>query len=266
MGSFFKPAVLKMVFLAEWAAFVLLELLQGKLGSSREILITGYPFLFFYLVASILTRLSRRSQQLAGGWKLPSLTLSLIVIDQLSKAMVTAFVPYQTAIPIINGWMHLAHERNYQGSWLLSVFDWQLKITDLLAAFVVLFLLCSIFCYRYYVSHKRQSVWADVAFIGLFAGLMSWLCDMSLRGYIVDYIGLPGVVTADFKDILLTIGIAALFVEFLDNPDVSRRWRGWRTGGRELRRLAGNVALFSIQELCGIWQVFVRKAKKGPDA
>lgn len=254
------------MFLAEWAVFLLLELLQGKLGNGRELLIAGYPFLFFYLVASILTMLSRRTQQLADGWKLLSLALSLTVIDQLSKVTVIAFVPYQTSIPIIEGWLHLAHEHNYQGSWLLSVFDWQLKSTGLLAAFVVLFLLCSVFSYRYYVSRKRRSVWADVAFVGLFAGLMSWLCDMGLRGYIVDYIDLPGVVTADFKDILLTIGIASLFVEFLDNPDVSRRWRGWRTEGRELRRLAGDIALFSIQEMQGIWQVIARKAKKGPEA
>jgi hypothetical protein len=46
---------------------------------------------------------------------------------------------------------------------------------------------------------------------------------MAARGYILDFINLPEVVTADLKDIVISIGVAAFFAEALDNPELS--WR-----------------------------------------
>jgi hypothetical protein len=136
----------------------------------------------------------------------------------------------------------------------------------MLTVVVVAILLGSAFCHRYYTSTKRESVWADVAFLGLFAGSASWVCDMGFRGHIVDYIHLPGVVTADFKDILLAIGAAALFVEVLENPDVSLRWSGWRQEGKECLRLGEDVVGFSIEELRGIRQRLMKRLRRNPRA
>ena len=41
-------------------------------------------------------------------------------MDQGIKAVVTAWVPYQTSIPIVANWLHLAHEQNPHGSWIAS--------------------------------------------------------------------------------------------------------------------------------------------------
>jgi lipoprotein signal peptidase len=220
----------------------------------------------FYLVACALVVLSQHTRQVARGWKLLALALGLAAIDQFIKAMVGTFVPYQTSVPIIEGWLHLAHKHNLQGSWLLSIFNLRLVGTAMLTVVVVAILLGSVFCHRYYIGTKRKSVWADVAFLGLFAGSASWVCDMGFRGYIVDYINLPDVVTADFKDILVAIGVAALFVEVLENPDVSLRWSGWRQEGKEFLQLGEDVIGFSIQELRGIRQVLMKKLRKDPRA
>jgi lipoprotein signal peptidase len=265
-GSFLKPTVLKLVFLVEWALFILLEWLRGELGTSRKILVASYPLVFFYLVACALVVLSQHTRQVAKGWKLLALALGLAAVDQFIKAMVGTFVPYQTSVPIIEGWLHLAHKHNLQGSWLLSAFNLRLVGTAMLTVVVVAILFGSAFCHRYYIGAKRKSVWADVAFLGLFAGSASWLCDMGFRGHVVDYISLPGVVAADFKDILLAIGAAALFVEVLEKPDVSLRWRGWRNEGDEFLQLGEDVVGFSIQELRRIRQVLMKRLRKHPRA
>ena len=264
LSGFLKPTAFKGVFVAEWALFIVFELLRGKLESSWEILVASYPLVFFYLVACALTAVSQRSRQLAQGWRLLALIAGLIAVDQVVKTTIVACVPHQTSIPIIAGWLHLAHEYNSQGSWLIATFSARPLGAATLAVVVGLVLLSAGFFYRYYVRVMRQSVWADGAFAALFAALASWLCDMAFRGYVVDFINLPGVVTADFKDILLTIGAAAFVVEALDNPYVSWRWRGWRQEATAFRQLAARVIGFSVQELRAVWRTLVEMLVKGP--
>jgi len=249
--AFLRPTKLKLAFLAEWVLFILISAAQGKLQESHQILVAVYPLIILYLAACVLAAWSQHTQQLAQGCRLLGLALGLIILDQVSKVIVIAFVPYQTSIPIIDGWLHLAHEHNPQGSWLASLFNVQaagiLNIMQWLLA--VPFLFCSIACHRYYTVTHRKSLWADVAFLGLFAGLASWMCDMAFRGYIVDFINFPGLVTADFKDIFVALSVGAIFAETLDNPKLSWRWQGWRQEGEDLIHLGTNLLSFSIQEL-----------------
>ena len=216
---FLKPTAVKLFFLVEWTLFILLGLLRGELTDSRQMFTASLPLVLFYLAACVLTALYRRTRKQPASWNMLAPVIGLTLCDQLIKAAVVTFIPYQTSIPIIKGWLHAAHECNVQGSWLVSAFNIPFSSTLILGVIVVLTLLCVVICYRYYVRFKRRSVWTDTAFIGLSAGLAGWLCDMGLRGHIVDYIHLPGVVTADLKDILLTLGVAAFFAEALQNPD-----------------------------------------------
>jgi len=249
--AFLRPTKLKLAFLAQWVLFILISAAQGKLEASHQILIAVYPLILLYLAACALAALSQHTQQLAQGWKLLGIALGLTILDQVSKLIVIALVPYQTSIPIIDGCMHLAHEHNAQGSWLASVFNVQgvgiFNVVQWLLAVPVLF--CSIFCHRYYTITNRKSLWADVAFLGLFAGVASWICDMAFRGYVTDFINFPGLVTADFKDIVVALSVGAILAEALDNPKVTWRWQGWRKEGEDLIRLGTNLLRFSIQEL-----------------
>lgn len=243
---------------------MLIELLRGELGNRHQILIAGYPLAFFYLVACGLTVLSQCTQELARGWKLLALAIGLAVVDQFSKALIITFLYYQASVPVIKGWLHLAHEYNIQGAWVVDAFDLGFVGPAILMIVVVLILLGSGFSYKYYISTHRRSVWADVAFLGVFAGSASWLYDMGFRGHIVDFIRLPGVVTADLKDILVAVGVAAFFAEVLDNPKVSLHWKGWRREGEELLQLAASVIDFSIEELHRIGQILLRALRKSP--
>ena len=251
VAAFLKPTRIKLVFLVEWALFVLIAAATGELETSHQVVVAGYPLLFFYLVACFLAAWSRHVQQIAPSWRLLAFAVGLALLDQAIKTIVTVFVPYQTALPVVRNWLYLAHERNPHGSWIasaanlqpvsaLSLIQWGLAIPVLLFSILV---------HRYYITTHRKSLWADVAFLGIFAGLASWICDMAFRGYIVDFIRFPGLVAFDLKDVLLTLAVGAVFAEALDNPRISWRWQGWRQEGEDLVRLGSNLLRFSVQEL-----------------
>jgi len=249
--AFLRPTRLKLAFLAEWVLFVLISAAQGKLHTSHHILIAVYPSIPLYLAACVFTAWSQRTRQLARGWRLCGLAVGLVILDQVSKLIVVAFVPYQASAPIIDGWLSLAHEHNPQGSWIASVLHVQSGSIFHVMQWVlaVVFLLLSALCHRYYTTNNRHSLWADVAFLGLFAGLASWICDMAFRGYIIDFINLPGLVTVDLKDVFVTLSVGAVLAEALDNPGVTWRWQGWRKEGEDLIRLGTNLLRFSLREV-----------------
>jgi lipoprotein signal peptidase len=254
--AFFKPTRIKSLFLVEWTLFILITAAQGELKTNHQVLVAGYPLVFFYLVACTLAALSQRIRQLAQLWILIVFAIGLTILDQIVKTIIVASVPYQASIPIVNHWLYLAHEHNFHGSWITSAFNVQFVSVFYFIQWglVISVLLCSMFCYCYYITTIRISLWVDIAFLGVFAGFLSWVCDMLFRGYIVDYIGIPGLVTADLKDILVTIGIAAVFAEMLDNPKLSWRWEGWQKERDDLFRLVRSFCDFSIQELLKVRQ------------
>jgi lipoprotein signal peptidase len=257
-----RPTAARLVFLVEWLLFMLLALWQGKLESGKQILVASCPLAFFYSIACAFALLGEQSQQLARGWRLFALAVGLTAADQLAKTLIVASIPYRASVPIIDSWLHLAHVRNVHGSWVLSILNAQGAATVLLMIVVPLTLLFSVLCHRYYTCTQRRSVWADVAFVGLFGGGMSWVCDMHFRGYVVDFLVLPGVLAADLKDLFVTIGAAAFCAEALDNPNVSLRPKGWRQDGKDLLQLVARVTDFSVQELHGLWRTVVDRLVK----
>jgi lipoprotein signal peptidase len=248
--AFLKPTRIKLVFLVEWALFVLIAAATGDLETKHQVLVAGYPLLFFYLVACVLAALSPHIQQIASSGRLLAFAVGLTLLDQAIKTMIAAFVPYQTALPIVRNWLYLAHEHNTRGSWIAAAVDVQpVSVSSLMQwGLAIPVLLFSILVHRYYVATQRKSLWADAAFLGLFSGYASWMCDMALWGHVVDFINLPGLVTADLKDILITIGVAAFFAEMLDHAGLSWRWAGWRKERDDLVRLATSLYGFSAQE------------------
>jgi lipoprotein signal peptidase len=260
IAAFLKPTKHKLVFLVEWALFILFEAVKGELETPQQVLVAVYPLLFFYLVACALAAISQGVQPIARSGKLLSITGGLVVLDQVIKVIVSAVIPYQASIPIVEGWLHLAHERNLSGSWIVSEFNLQggSFLSLALWGLTVIILIFSVLWHRYYVTTHRRSLWADSAFLGLFAGLSSWMCDMFFRGYILDYIGLPGLVSADLKDIYITVGLAAFFVELLENPRLSWCWAGWR----EEKGAMNRFFTFTLQSFRGAFQAVMHVFRK----
>lgn len=260
--NFFKPTTIKLVFLIEWTMFLGILAVSGQLKSNQQILVACYPLLFFYLIACTISQLSQCVQFSRRDLNILILTLGLVGADQIIKMAVFHFIPYQFSMPILNGWLHLAHKRNFYGSWLANSLDLPLVTTAIMIFLVVILLLPIIVSRRYYAMHYRESLFADVAFLGFFAGMASWLYDMVCRGFVIDYINLPSVVTTDFKDILLYFGAAALVAETLDNPSISYRWKGWKREKQEVLNFCSTFTHFFIHELDRIRQLFLVLKRK----
>ena len=227
LPGFFRPTKIKLLFVLEWSLFALIIAIQGELESGRQLLVVLYPMVFLYLVGCVLAALCLRYRQLAPGGLLILFGIGLASFDQVVKLIVGNTIPFQGRVALVPGWLGLAHERNLHGSWLVSNFAFlnETVVYILQWSLAILVLLLAILSHRFYISRHRKSLWADVAFLGIFSGYVSWTVDMSLRGYILDYIDLPGLVTADLKDIYLTIGVAAFLAEVIERPKDFGYWR-----------------------------------------
>ncbi|MFN2290555.1 MAG: signal peptidase II [Anaerolineae bacterium] len=244
---FFRPTLYKLVFTIEWLGFLLLTVALRRSIEPDLLLVALWPLLLFYGLGCALVAWSRRAERLAGGRGMVLLVVGMVALDQVSKAVAAAFLPPDTTLPVIEGWLHVANVRNTSGSWLGLAW-----LRPVLALAATLVLPLSVIVYRYYVYTKRRSLWVDLTFVGVFAGYVSWLIDIYVRGYVVDVIYVPGLVAVDLKDLFLSLGICVV-VEVLDNPDISLHSGGWRADIESTRRLVPGLAAFTAAELHTCW-------------
>jgi len=254
--KFFRPTVYKLIFTAEWVAYILLRAAGGRLTSLRQLMVALWPLLLLYCLGCALVAWSQRVNRVASGRGLALLVIVMVALDQVSKTAISMFVPPNATLPLVKGWLHLA---NVTASWLTPA--WFKPV--LILAFVLVVSL-SVIVYRYYVSSKRRSLWTDLVFLGIFAGYVTRLCDVSLRGYTLDFIQIPGLVTSDFGDLFLSLA-ACVVIEVLDNPAISRRWDGWRAEAESTHRLITNIATFAAEDLRS-WWIAIGLKGKGRDA
>ncbi len=253
-GAFLRPTWVKAVFLVEWAAFVAINVAGGHLRTTHVALVAAYPFAFYYLVACALAAWSRRRERIGGTGRLLAIGTGIVVAEQAIKSLVAAFVPLHTSLPLVDGWLRLANQPNPYGSWVaaatgvmptgaVALTNW----IGISGVFVV-----SAGAHRFYVTTQRHSLWADVAFLGVYVGSAGWMCDMGFRGHIADFINLPGLTTCDLKDIAIGIGAAACLAEVLDHPRLDWRWRGWRTEAKDTVRWGRELGRFAAGEWRGV--------------
>ena len=167
-------------------------------------------------------------------------------MDQIFKWIVSITLPVNDSFPIIAGWLEITYRRNFHGAWIfthLSV-DSIPMITPLLKIFCIALVLMIIPIYRYFKTIRGNKFWMSVSFIFILSGVLSWMVDLFIRGFILDYIGLPGIVACDLKDIYVYFGAVALILEVLDNQTKFKLWYGWN-----YEREA------TIKFLSGVWQI-----------
>ena len=248
LRAFLRPTRLKLLFLLEWTIFILIELCRGRLRTGHDFLVAGYPLLFFYLIGCIMAAPAGRAYRPPRWRYLLGLAVWLVIAEQAVKAAVGAFIPWKASVPLLPGWLQLAHVRNMRGTWLLNELNVDWVGIGLLIAGLIILLSCFVMGCLYYAARQRRSRWMDAAFVFITAGIGGALADLVFRRYILDFINLPGITTADLKDIFLTLGLASLFAELLENGMLSWRWLGWRRELDDTRRLIGDFVAFLRKE------------------
>ncbi len=219
LAAFLRPTWIKVVFLAQWVFYIAITAFQGSLSTPSQWFAILWPLAFFYLVGCALSAWSQRATQIARGWRLLALAIALAALDQAIKAALARWLPLGQEIPLLPGMLHLTHTPNMHGTWLAGMLDLPFQTNTILMILVIPILLGSHRYHRRYVETERPSLWVDLAYLGLAAGIASWLVEIATRGYILDYIGLPGVVAADLKDIFLAFGAASAVAETLRQPN-----------------------------------------------
>lgn len=113
------------------------------------------------------------------------LGLAVFALDQLTKAWISATLPYPTydppgAIMVVEGFFHIVHVGNTGAAW--SLFAGQTTLLALLA----LLTLGGIYCWRHALELKKPAV--QIAFGLLCGGIVGNLVDRALHGHVIDFL------------------------------------------------------------------------------
>lgn len=215
---FLKPSWLKLIFLVELPAFLLIEVITRGLPALEQGYVLLIPLGFYYLIACFLIYLHDQRKRITSIWAGTGIAGPLMIIDQVTKTIILNTFQEGELLPLIPGFLHLTHAQNIYGSWFVQKFAWDFIGHGFLIALIVISLLLTIAVYRYYNLAVRSSLLADMAFVFFIAAFTSAFIDISWRGFTLDFIQLPGYVIADLKDIYLWFGAACLIAELFDNP------------------------------------------------
>ncbi len=147
------------------------------------------------------------------------LGLAVFVIDQLTKAWISATLPYPTyeppgAITIIDGFFYIIHVGNTGAAW--SLFAGQTTMLALLA----LITLGGIYFWRRALElHKRP---VQFAFGLLCGGIIGNLVDRVIHGHVIDFLdfhfGSYIYPTFNVADSGICVGVAIYLIHSLRNP------------------------------------------------
>ncbi len=204
---------------------------QGKIQTFQHLWVALYPLLFFYFTGSLFFTMKDKQRIPKKTFQLIGLAFGLVAMDQILKWIISITLPVNDFFPIISGWLEITYRRNFHGAWIftqLSVDSIPIIMPSLKVFFITLVLMI-IPIYRYFKSIRGNKFWMNLSFTLLFSGILSWMIDMFMRGFILDYIGLPGIVACDLKDIFVYLGAVAMILEVLDNQSKFKLWNGWNS-------------------------------------
>ena len=150
--------------------------------------------------------------------------LSLIAIDQITKAIIRNVVPLFETRPLINGFVDLVHVRNEGVAFgLLNNLDLQYKwlLTTALAMAALLGI-------AYYANHvRREERLARLGLSMILGGAIGNLIDRATMGYVLDFVdvywGTWHFWAFNVADASISIGAVLVFADLLlVKPHASR--------------------------------------------
>lgn len=148
------------------------------------------------------------------------LGLAVFVLDQLTKAWISATLPFPTyeppgAITIIDGFFHILHVGNTGAAW--SLFAGQPTMLALLAVFT----LAAIFYWRRTLDLHTRPV--QLAFGLLCGGIIGNLVDRLIHGHVIDFLdfhfGDYIYPTFNIADAGICLGVGIYIIHSLRQPN-----------------------------------------------
>lgn len=145
----------------------------------------------------------------------------LVVMDQASKAIVrTAMIP-GSSVPLIDGILRITFVQNFRGFswWVPTLPAWTKPVFQALLIFIVV---AAFPVHAFYSRTRRQSIWTDVAAVGLAASAGGHLVDGFFVPYATDFIQVFHSPSANFADLYSYVGIGALTLEMISTSKLRK--------------------------------------------
>ncbi len=216
-----KANRVKFIFLSEWMVYLIFELFMGRFTHWSVLLVNLLPFIFFYLIAILMSMLSKKTHELTL-LQVTIWVITLIACDHLVKFVIRSFIASGRQIPLLGNWLFISNVLNEHGSFVTSRFDLNWNMAWMIG-FNIIILFFLIQGFNYYLLKHGQRGWINLTRILLLAGAGSSLIDKLFFGGSLDFLGLDGLFVADLKDFYLTIGIGCVLVEVVENPEVDTK-------------------------------------------
>jgi len=148
------------------------------------------------------------------------LIAAVVVLDQLTKALVVRQIGLHDYIPLVDGLVSLSHVRNHGAAFgLLS--DWNLPYQSLLLSLLSLAALGAIA--TYFVRLPAAARLPRLALALVLGGALGNVVDRLRLGYVVDFVHVywRDYQWPDFNvaDSAITIGVALLVIDILSSPE-----------------------------------------------
>jgi len=213
-----------LIFGAEWlifAAFVAVDSWPPSRAQVYNLVWPGFALLLAGAMCVAGSTLGMRKPLTARV----VLTASVAIagVDHLLKLLSARMLAIGSELQVVQGHLHFRNAENAGGSWFLErlgIGAWGKYIA---IAMAIAILVATWVVYRRYSKRHARGYWPNLAVVLLIGGALSCVVDLAVRGAAVDFIGIPGVVTVDLKDVALTLGAACVLVEAWDNRGVSGR-------------------------------------------
>jgi signal peptidase II len=141
---------------------------------------------------------------------------ALVLADQLTKALVLAYVPLHEVIPVIPGLLNLTHVRNTGAAFgTLNAIDFPFK-----SVLVTVMALAALTAIAVYASRYGTGTWLNRAgLVCVMGGAVGNLIDRATRGYVVDFVDFYWQSfhfwAFNVADSAITVGAIALILEML---------------------------------------------------
>jgi len=144
------------------------------------------------------------------------LTAAIVIVDQITKALVRANIPLHDSVPVIPGFLNLAHVRNSGAAFgFLNAVDFPYK--SAVVALVAASALMGIAFYAARVSSQDRAARLGLAMI--VGGALGNLIDRLALGSVVDFVdvvfGSWHFWAFNVADSAITLGVAAMMIDMI---------------------------------------------------
>ena len=161
-------------------------------------------------------------------FQLIAIVCLLVIVDQVTKAIVRKALTPGGSVPLIGDVLRITFFQNFKGFswWVPALPSWVKSVFRVALIFMVVL---AFPVYIFYTHTRRQSVWADIAVVGIAASGCGHLMDDLFAPYTTDFIQVFHSPSANLADVYSYVGIGALAVEMLLVFRIRKpKWKGFR--------------------------------------